>query len=347
MKKILPLSVAFLVFILILLVVIQNVMNQSAKTTPSGTMPTSITVDQRSSRTGTSGYRNLVPTTTLVTVADFKKKLPISTPDFTVDYAERLDKYVVHLQNDTAEVTYGDWLEANPQYASELDYTKTIVTKQTIRELNEALDYAKEHQVSPEQKAKKDAEILTNMLNSLVNLPYLLLNSISSTTPPEQTITTPSPTPAQQTKNEKPKNNGKSNTNNASGRGYVYYSQCSGPYDAVPLPNGCNVCQAGCGPTSVSMILASYIDSSLTPPKVIDMLDKKGVRMGCYGSYIAELYSYLEGRGDLKISDYIIPNEQKLQAKDVAACRSMGRMRVFRHFQLHPLPKNSARLRQF
>lgn len=66
------------------------------------------------------------------------------------------------------------------------------------------------------------------------------------------------------------------------------------------------------------MILASYIDKSLTPPKVINMLDKSGVRMGCYGSYISELYSYLEGRGDLKVSDFIIPNEQSLQAKDVA-----------------------------
>jgi len=66
------------------------------------------------------------------------------------------------------------------------------------------------------------------------------------------------------------------------------------------------------------MILSSYIDTSLTPPKTIEIMKAKGARIGCFGSYISEIYSYLKGRGDLKISDFIIPSEKGLTADEVA-----------------------------
>ena len=66
------------------------------------------------------------------------------------------------------------------------------------------------------------------------------------------------------------------------------------------------------------MILSSYVDPTLTPPKVISMMNAKGVQMGCYGSYIDQIYNYLKDRGDLKVSDYIIPSEQGLGAQQVA-----------------------------
>lgn len=312
MKKILPLSIVFLVFILILLFVIQSVMNRTTKKPDDSTMPTPLLVNQRSSRGTTSSSTSQSNSVVQIEKQDFKKKLPISTPDFSLDYAERLDKYVVHLQTDDAETAYAEWLNANPSYANELNETNTIIARQSIKELNDALDYADKNKLSPAQMAKRDTQIFVQMINSLLSLPQAILNSTGNTAPSEPTPTQVAPTPKEQTK--------KKNTSptTSSGKGYVYYSQCSGPYDSIPLPNGCTVCDAGCGPTSISMILASYIDPSLTPPKVINMLDKSGVRMGCYGSYISELYSYLEGRDDLKVSDFIIPNEKGLQAKDVA-----------------------------
>lgn len=320
MKKILPLSVVVLVFILIILFAIQNMMRGGASQSNTTPIPTQYAVDGRSPRStsGSSTQSQKQSQSTPLSQAEFRHILPILTPDFTIDYAERLDKYVVHLQTENADKAYNEWLQQNPTYADELAEHNTVIAQQSIKELNEALDFAAGTKLSPEQKAKKDAEIFTQTLNTLINFPYMLLNTFTNSsdsvepaiTPPPQT----SPTSTPQSRNPRVTQPPTA----PSGRGYVYYSQCSGPYDSVPLPNGCDVCDAGCGPTTIAMILSSYVDKTMTPPKVIDQLEKSGVRMGCYGSYIAELYSYLNNRGDLKVSSFIIPNEGRLQAKDVA-----------------------------
>jgi len=246
-----------------------------------------------------------------LTADELQKKLPIIAPDFTLDYSNRMNKYVVTVPNDEATNSYNDWIDQNPSYSNELQTQNVIVAKQSMKELHEALDVANKTKLSPEQQAKKDAAALNTIVETLMNIPQLLLNAnpIVNTTSPVQTPNQ-SPTPKQQTK--------KTSQPSQPSIGYTYYSQCSGPYDSNPLPNGCTVCEAGCGPTSVAMILSSYIDKSLTPPKTIDLMNKAGVRIGCYGSYISEIYSYLSTRGDLKVSDYIIPREQGLTAKEVA-----------------------------
>ncbi|MFZ2206522.1 MAG: C39 family peptidase [Microgenomates group bacterium] len=246
-----------------------------------------------------------------LTAEELQKKLPIIAPDFTLDHSDVMDKYVVTVPNDEATNSYNDWIDQNPSYYSELQEQNVIIAKQSMQELHDAIDIGKKNKLSPEQEANKDVKNLTNILNTILSLPQLMLNSTSSidgaTSPTLIPTIDATPTPKQQTKiAPKPSTN------------YTYYSQCSGPYDSNPLPNGCTVCEAGCGPTSVAMILSSYIDKSLTPPKTIDLMNKAGVRIGCYGSYISEIYSYLSTRGDLKVSDYIIPREQGLTAKDVA-----------------------------
>jgi len=317
MKKILPLSIVVLFFILIILFIIQNIMQRGTSQSGNTPFPTQYEVDSRSIRgSGSSSTQPGQNVRTPLSESEFQKLLPILTPDFSIDYADRLDKYVVHLQTEDADIAYNDWLNQNPSYLDELGDNNTVIARQSIKELNEALDYAAGTKVSAEQKAKKDAEIFTKTLNTLINFPFMLLNTFnnsSDTTPLPPSSLQPSPTSLPQTRRTTP-----TSPPSPSGRGYVYYSQCSGPYDSVPLPNGCNVCDAGCGPTTIAMILSSYVDKTMTPPKVIDQLEKNGVRMGCYGSYIAELYSYLSKRGDLKVSSYIIPNEGRLQAKDVA-----------------------------
>lgn len=317
MKKILPLSIVVLVFILIILFAIQNMMRGGDSQSNTNILPTQYAVDSRTSsstrRSSPSPQSQLIP----ITRNDFRKILPILTPDFSIDYADRLDKYVVHLQTENANQAYNEWLQQNLAYQDELSEQNTIIAQQSIKELNDALDYASGTKLTPEQKAKNDAAVFTKTLNTLINFPLMFLNSFTSTSDTEPNITPEpqqSPTSSPQTRNPRPTERPSS----PSGRGLTYYSQCSGPYDSVPLPDGCNVCDAGCGPTTIAMILSSYVDKSMTPPKVIDQLEKSGVRMGCYGSYIAELYSYLSKRGDLKVSSFIIPNEGKLQAKDVA-----------------------------
>lgn len=58
--------------------------------------------------------------------------------------------------------------------------------------------------------------------------------------------------------------------------GYKYYAQCGmGPgqtkdYSEYPLPNGCSICKAGCGPSTVSMIISSLANTYWEPDKVVD-----------------------------------------------------------------------------
>lgn len=308
-KKILPLSIFVLVFILILLLGLQNMLKNSKSQSAATITPTLFQGKQGNGFVPQTN-RSYDTSVKQVTSQELKQRLPIIAPDFTLDYSPRLQKYVVNAPTDEATNSYNDWLDDNPSYQSELDPPNVIIAKQTMKELHDALDIANANKMTPEKKAIKDAREFTSLLNIVVNLPQMFLQSFSTENSPTITLPTgtPAPTPKKQTNNSTP----------IPSKSYTYYSQCSGPYDALPLPNGCTICDAGCGPTSVAMILSSYIDKSMTPPKTIDVMNKAGVRIGCYGSYISEIYSYLRNRGDLKVSDFIIPSEKGLTAKDVA-----------------------------
>lgn len=314
-KKILPLSIFVLLVVVIILLGLQNMLNKNNGGQSSNIQPTlfqgkkasSLSINKNGTLYGTSIN---VPQ---ATAEELQGILPIFAPNFSLGFSDRMQQYVLTTQNDEGEKNYNEWLNQNPLYINELQ--NVVITKQTIKELDAALDYAKKNKLTPEKKTAEDARQFTNMLNTLLNLPQLFMQSGTSgdyqpfqSTPTNSPSGNPKPEPTQK----------KSTSNPTPSKQYTYYSQCSGPYDSLPLPNGCNICAAGCGPTSVAMILSSYIDKSLTPPKTIALMDKAGVRIGCYGSYISEIYSYLANRGDLKVSDFIIPSERSLSAKDVA-----------------------------
>ncbi len=313
-KKILPISIFVLLVVFILLLGLQNILNKNKPQQNSSVKPTLYQ--------GKNGYsapqqgndsigRGSAPISQ-ITGDQFKSVLPLYAPDFSLGYSERLQKYVLTTQSGAGEQSYNEWLAQNPSYLPFLDTQQVIIAKQTIKELHQALDIADKNKLSPEQKAIEDTTIMTSIIETLVNFPQTILNSINNApiTETDPTISpelNPTPTPKKQ-----------SSTNPSPSQSYTYYSQCSGPYDNLPLPQGCTICNAGCGPTSVAMILSSYIDKSFTPPKTIEIMKAKGARIGCFGSYISEIYSYLKERGDLKVSDFIIPSEKGLTAKEVA-----------------------------
>ncbi|OGK34189.1 hypothetical protein A3F57_05780 [Candidatus Roizmanbacteria bacterium RIFCSPHIGHO2_12_FULL_36_11] len=86
--------------------------------------------------------------------------------------------------------------------------------------------------------------------------------------------------------------------------GYVYYHQCSGiygnPWGDYPLPSGCTICEAGCGPTTVAMIVASLVDKSIDPKKVVDHYKNAKpfpYYLGCAGSRYSDAKATLEFYG--------------------------------------------------
>lgn len=75
---------------------------------------------------------------------------------------------------------------------------------------------------------------------------------------------------------------------------YIYYPQRDGPFDKYPLPGGCTIRQAGCGPTTVAMIVASYKDKSVNP---ITIVNQYGSRVGCQGSSYLDAMRILRSYG--------------------------------------------------
>ena len=96
---------------------------------------------------------------------------------------------------------------------------------------------------------------------------------------------------------------------NTPSSGFTYFAQCNG-YGNLPLPNGCTLCKAGCGPTTVAMIAASYLGSNYTPKTIVDIYKSKGYLLGCYGSGYSEAKQVLQDLG-LKTTDYLIFNTEK------------------------------------
>jgi hypothetical protein len=93
---------------------------------------------------------------------------------------------------------------------------------------------------------------------------------------------------------------------------YVYYPQCNGPFDNYPLPGGCTICQAGCGPTTVAMIVASYKDKSIDPRYIVN---EYGNAVGCEGSSLYTAANVLRNHG-ITVGEVIYLNYKT--ANDVA-----------------------------
>jgi len=320
-KKILPISVFVLVFVVIMLLGLQNMLNKKNISNQPLLIPTIFQGRQNkyTPNPSMSKPKNVDSSTQQqFTPEEVQQKLPIIAPDFTIDYSPRMQRYVVTLKNDDATHVYDNWIAQNPSYFNELQ--NSIVTKQSIEELHAALDYAKKNQLTPEQQAKQEAQGFTKDLNSLINLPFLFTQSPEQSLSPSPSPSSfPTPTPKKQSLNIIPTFYPTLTTHDAlPNTPYVYYSQCDGLYDESPLPQGCTLCQAGCGPTSVAMILSSYVSSSLTPPIVVKNMNDKGVSIGCGGTSVYNIYSYLKKRGDVAVSDFIIPSGKLLSANDIA-----------------------------
>lgn len=137
-----------------------------------------------------------------------------------------------------------------------------------------------------ELKARQNYESFNNLLGIMFGQGTTQGTSSqqqSSFFPSDKSTVSPSPTPS---------------------RSLVYYPQCKGPYDNDPLPGGCNICAAGCGPTSVAMILSSYIDKKYTPPAVVALYKENGLTAGCQGTTIVDAQTILSQNG-MKTTDIL------------------------------------------
>jgi len=111
--------------------------------------------------------------------------------------------------------------------------------------------------------------------------------------------------------------------------GLIYYPQCKGPYDNYPLPQGGALCEAGCGPTTVAMILASYVDKKINPPLVVEEYRKKGYYLGPNGSYYFDAEKILKSHG-LQVDPLLI---EKKYPKTIDQLMSSSVASVIKNYQ--------------
>lgn len=314
-KKYLAIGIFILVFILIILSLLQS-LTAPKNTSPNSPFPTSVSTNQysggstrtRNSSSSINQNNNSSSTTegassvifnsvdlnderALLQMNELKKKLPLETNDFILKYSPNLDKLVVTRKTPSADQAFSSFATGK-NYPLLVDNPKTtIISDKTMEEVQ--TPYATK---SPEQQL---GTIIT-LFNLLLQPP--VINTPAPTLEPTiipTVIPTPSSSQSQSSQSSINLSSSGSNQN-----GYVYYSQCQGSYDDYPLAAGCNVCQAGCGPVTVSMILSSYIDQKYTPPEVVEIYKSNG--WAACGTGLSYAKSVLTSRG-VKTSDYIVP----------------------------------------
>ncbi len=300
-KKIIFILSGVLIFIIVVTIILSSI---SKKTSQTGTNRT----NQKTKTTSlaTNSEKSFTPTTqSLTTIED--------NTNFKVEYSPQTKKYVVTKKTVSADEAVSDWLTEN-NLSTTLNNV-SIVDKSGASDLaanpenNQPTNLSDSSiSISPtvfslsptktedELAYENNAKVLIDLLNIFLNG-----GSTSETTSPTTDSSSLSPSSILTLSPTSKKTAGSASTK------YVYYAQCGGSFDNYALPSGCTVCVAGCGPTTVAMIVASYIDKSVTPKTVVDLYRQKGYFLGCAGSRTTDAKAALASYG-VKTTDYMTFN---------------------------------------
>jgi len=232
----------------------------------------------------TGGDQGLKDLTNLANSTNFE---PFETLDFKVAYVPELDKIVVEQKTPIAEQSFNQWVEDN--------------------KINQIIDNKNKILFTKEKIIPTPSDSIHKLENTVINFFQLIddLNNISNGS--QQSI---SPSPKEATKEEtkeKIKKVTKQPTNQATK--LTYFAQ-SGDQGSLPLPNGCTLSYAGCGPTTVAMIASSYLNKSYDQKTIVDIYKSKNYYLGCSGSSYIDAHELLSNIG-LKTTDYFTFNLEK------------------------------------
>lgn len=215
--------------------------------------------------------------------------LPLKNDDFEISYLPKEQKYQIIKKTVQAEAKLNQWINENQ--------LNNIVTINNIIMIDDLPEGGKE------ATQQNPSELLMDFIDTIFS-PYLNTGSGSGNITITPTIINPS---EPLSSIEKPTVTISPKKPPTSYNDLLYYSQCSGEFDDYPLPGGCTICKAGCGPTTASMILASYVSQDFNPSSVVDIYKENNYVLGCEGSRYSEAKALFNDNG-LKTTDYIIAN---------------------------------------
>lgn len=221
---------------------------------------------------------------------DLRNKLPLENEYFMINYDYKNDNFVVFLKNNSSPDIFFQWLEKN--YPG--------IKKERIKFSNQPIEIISPiiSPTIPFTPTKTQSENEFNQsLNLTVDLLKIISNQLPQTTPsnypPTLTIT-----PSSNIANKLPFN--LNTTPPPLINNYIYFSQsCYGinsQYCQLPLPGGCTLSEAGCGPTTVTMIIANLTNyKNITPPEIVKQYSP--AELGCDGSGYLKAKQILEKYG--------------------------------------------------
>ncbi len=271
MKRIyLIIAGAFLILLIITSMILSFGKKSTTNTQKNSLFPTSIpgqesNLPNNQSSTETAGS----PQNSLIDISTIS---PVETEDFKLQYSPKLNKIVVEKKTPQAEEQFINWASQN--------------------ELTQLIENPDLTLIVDQGKNPDDFNPLLEFLNIFMNFGQgneTSSNNSSPTCTGQACLTPTSP-------NQLPNQNASSS--------FTHYAQCNG-YGDLSLPDGCNLCYAGCGPTTVAMIAASYLESNYNPKTIVDTYKSKGYLLGCAGSRYSDAKQVLQGLG-LKTTDYLV-----------------------------------------
>lgn len=243
--------------------------------------------------------QSIKPENTPISLSDIKNGKVYQTENLEISYSPTLKKYIFTRKTNLAQKEIDEWARAN-DLINQINNPDLFTDSTNSTDLTNSTNLPRRSPSTDETEA--DSTLSAN-LNLMADLFALLFNTpIGSETAnfsnfdfsqynKSFSLTSPTPfiSPIQTLDN------------------LTYFSQCNGAFDNYPLPQGCTLCKAGCGPTTASMVLASYVKPSANPPYTVDFYQSFNAPLGCSGSSIGSLKQTIESHG-IKTTPYLVFN---------------------------------------
>ncbi len=211
-------------------------------------------------------------------VEDLRKALPFVSEDLEINYSSLTNKFIVIKKSPQGEEKLQSWAKLNNANTLMKENPNLFITSSSFPITTTPITPTIPVSITPggpTPTSNVGLGIVVDLLTILKNLSNSLI--INSSTGSGGLIIPPTITP---TPFISPTIIALSPT--APALNLVHYRQKDGLYDYYPLDGvNCYLKDAGCGPTTVAMILSSKIDSGYTPPKVVDLYKESGYFINC------------------------------------------------------------------
>ncbi|MCL4374720.1 hypothetical protein M1523_02565 [Patescibacteria group bacterium] len=308
MKKIVLAALIVLAVILAIVVIIGRLRSIQRPVTDTTVVPTVTAIPLPSTRFPTSSttadttaqYRQLPVITPIVTdnfdyqqstvpvrpppnLDDLKNGAVYDTDNLKISYSSTLDKYVLTRKTYLAQKEIDEWTRATDLIGQINNPALFVDQPSTISATVAPSSSPTSSSSSTTASTATDATDLTELFRSLFSIP------IGGSTADNLIPTLANPAPLSST--------AAAITPVKTIDNLVYFAQCNGQYDQYPLPQGCTLCQSGCGPTTATMVIASYAQPGFVPPTTVDYYRQQQFTLGCAGSKVNDLKQTLNDHG--------------------------------------------------